>query len=263
MNMQSFKRATRIFNVKPLVRPRDLTDEQAVALKREQLQAIAQLTNIIVLGCALNAAVLVFMSSMSSLSGMMVWWGAVMAAVLTNVLGVHIRSPRKDRFEDKPDAHLAKFVRGATCIGVLWALVPMVAIPVSGAEGFTGVGIVMIAMMFGGVLFIGRIPEAAMGLVLPIVAGILIGLQFLQDPSTNLLSIIVITYAAVLYFAARLSYTQFVNQFLDKVALEDQTEVIGLLLRDFEENTSDWHHSPASIRVWSIASGKCVLGFGQ
>lgn len=239
MNMQSFKRATRIFNVKPLVRPRELTDEQAVALKREQLQAIAQLTNIIVLGCALNAAVLVFMSSMSSLSGMMVWWGAVMAAVLTYVLGVHIRSPRADRFEDKPDAHLAKFVRGATCIGVLWALVPMVAIPVSGAEGFTGVGIVMIAMMFGGVLFIGRIPEAAMGLVLPIVAGILIGLQFLQDPSTNLLSIIVITYAAVLYFAARLSYTQFVNQFLDKVTLEDQTEVIGLLLRDFEENTSD------------------------
>jgi diguanylate cyclase (GGDEF)-like protein len=240
MQKNTLKRVSRVFNVTPLLRPPVLSDDQNASLKREQLRAITELTNIIILGCLLNAAVLVFMSSATSLSNMMIWWGGIMAAVLAYVLGVHIRAPRENRFEDRPDAHLARFVRGTTCVGVLWALVPMVAIPVSGADGFTGVGIVMIAMMFGGVLFLGRVPEAAMGLVLPIVAGILIGLQFLQDPSTNLLSIIVLTYAGVLYFSSRLAFTQFVNQFLDKGALEDQMEVIGLLLRDFEENASDW-----------------------
>lgn len=240
MKMQHLKLFTRIFNVRPFLKPRALTDEQVTALKREQLKSMSELTNIIVLGCALNAAVLVFLSNSSSLANMMIWWGAIMATVLTYVLIVHMRSSNKNRFENKPYEHLSRFIRGATSVGVLWAMVPMIAIPLSGDAGFAEVGIVMVAMMFGGVLFIGRIPEAAMGLVLPIVVGMLIGLQFLQDPSTNLISIIILTYAAVLYFASRLAYTQFVNQFLDKLALEDQTEVIGLLLRDFEENTSDW-----------------------
>lgn len=240
MKMAKFLGIKRGLDISPLLGTPKLTSDQAQALKIEQLRAVSQLNNVIVLGCLINAAVLVLTFWGSSLSGLMVWWGVIIAATMSAVLFLHVRKKDKNDFEADTDGHIARFIRGTTSVGVLWALVPMIAIPVAGVDSFTGVGLILTATMFGGVLFIGRIPEAAMGLVLPITAGILIGLQFLQDPGTNILSIVVLTYAGILYFASRLAYSQFATQHMDKIALQDQTEVIGLLLRDFEENTADW-----------------------
>ena len=47
-------------------------------------------------------------------------------------------------------------------------------------------------------------------------------------------------YLGVLIFAVRWSHLQFVEQHLSEVAVQEQTQLIGLLLRDFEESTSDW-----------------------
>ena len=44
----------------------------------------------------------------------------------------------------------------------------------------------------------------------------------------------------VLVLAVSWSYKQFVEQHLSECAVTEQSQLIGLLLRDFEESTSDW-----------------------
>ena len=217
-----------------------MTDEQEKRLNQAQLRNVTDMTSITVLANLLNVAVLVLTFWATDLSRLITLWGTIMCAVLAYIVFKHVRHIPGAMTNVDPERGLSNFTRGATILGFLWGIVPLFVLPFADNVGFTAVGMLLTGTMFGGVLLIGRIPAAAMGLVMPIIVGILVGLQFQQDPHTDLLSIMALAYAGVLYFASRMIYTQFAQQHLGREALEEQTELIEILLSDFEENTSDW-----------------------
>jgi len=238
MANQMVGKIRRELSVSTLVRAVEMTREQALRLRVAQHNAISDTANVMNLASLLNVSVLVVAFWSTDLSRIITAWGGLMFAVHAYIIFANVYSKSKKQTPNQAEA-LDGFTRGSTIVGILWALVPLIVFPFGDSIGVTAVAMLLMGMMFGAVLLIGRVPEAAMGLVLPIVLGILIGLQFQQDPRTNLLVIVVLASAGLLYFASRLAYTQFAQQHIDKAALEDQTEVIGLLLRDFEESTSD------------------------
>jgi len=228
----------RELSVSKLVRTVDVPREQTQRLRIAQHNAVAETALVMNLASLLNVSVLVVSFWRTDLSRVVLAWGGLMLVVHAYIILTNVLFKSKKRKTDQTET-LDGFTRGSTIVGILWALVPLIVFPFGDSIGVTAVAMLLMGMMFGAVLLIGRVPEAAMGLVIPIVLGILVGLQFQQDPRTNLLVIVVLASAGLLYFASRLAYTQFAQQHIDKTALEDQTEVIGLLLRDFEESTSD------------------------
>lgn len=236
--------------VATLKMPVKLDHEQTRNLRSAQLSAVTDLASVLNLASLLNVAVLVVTFRDTGLVRSITAWGSLMFLVHAYVIFANQRLREKD-LSEVLNRTLQGFIRGATIIGVLWALVPLMVFPFGDSIGVTAVSMLLMGMMFGAVLLVGRIPQAAMGLVCPIVVGILVGLQFQQDPRTDLLVVLILASAGLLYFASRLAYVQFAQQFLGQSALEEQAEVIGLLLRDFEETTSDW--------LWEIdAKGRFV-----
>ena len=207
-------------------------------LQNSQLDSVAELTTVIVMAGLLNTMVILLMFGAGPLGNLFSFWGISMCVVMGYIMLSRIRNAGKEN-RDKVDERTRQYVRGSTVIGFFWAIVPLMAFPVGDDIQFAATGIILTATMFGGVLLIGRVPDAAMGFVLPILGGMLAALQLQQDPRNGLLSILALVYGGVLYFGARLAYAQFVRQQLGQEALEEQTHVIGLLLKDFEENTSD------------------------
>ncbi|MEM8615465.1 MAG: EAL domain-containing protein [Pseudomonadota bacterium] len=218
----------------------DLTPEQSAGFMAAQVEDIQRLATITILAAYLNLFVLVLSFWETDLGRLVMSWGGIMALVLFYMLAAQRLTRHKTWTRDNDKKRLQKFTRGATSIGILWGFVPVLVLPFSDSIGVTAVGMLLTGTMFGGVLLIGRVPQAAMGLVTPIVIGILVALQLQQDPRNSLLSVMTLAYAGVLYFASRLAYTQFLHQFVDRESLAEKSEVIGLLLKDFEENTSDW-----------------------
>lgn len=215
-----------------------LTQEQSIRLQNSQLDSVAELTTVIVMAGLLNTMVILLMFGAGPLGNLFSFWGISMCVVMGYIMLSRIRNVGKES-RHKVDERTRQYVRGSTVIGFFWAIVPLMAFPVGDDIQFAATGIILTATMFGGVLLIGRVPDAAMGFVLPILGGMLAALQLQQDPRNGLLSILALVYGGVLYFGARLAYAQFVRQQLGQEALEEQTQVIGLLLKDFEENTSD------------------------
>ncbi len=245
--LAKFKRS---LGIASLETPVTLSHEQTRELRVAQLAAVADLSWVLNLASLLNVAVLVVSFRETNLAQIITAWGSLMFAVHAYVIYASQRT-RKEPFNGNLKGKLSGLVRGTTIVGILWALVPLMVFPLGDSIGVTAVAMLLMGMMFGAVLLIGRVPGAAMGLVLPIVFGILIGLQFKQDPRTDLLTVLILASAGLLYFASRLAQAQFTRQFLNQSALEEKTEVIGLLLRDFEETTKDW--------LWEIDAEGCFV----
>ena len=222
----------------------EMSAEQAARVRKRQYIAVSELANVTVLACLLNVAVLVLSFWESQVGRLVTIWGSIMLLVLSYVLFSIYRQRRTAHGEVQTDEqiqhNISAFVRGATTIGIMWGVIALVVVPFADPIGLTASGMLLVGTMFGGVLLIGRIPNAAMGLVIPVALGVLAGLQMQQDPRNTLLAIMTISYTSVLYFASRMAYQQFAQQQLSQLELEDRKELIGILLRDFEENTSDW-----------------------
>ena len=215
-----------------------MTEEQAERLRQAQLDSVGKLTTVTILAGLLNSCVILLMFGGGALSSLFSLWAITLYCTMGYMMVSHVRQHGRPQ-NLSADERMRRYVRGATVIGILWAMVPLMAFPVGDDMAFALAGIILTATLFGGVLLIGRIPDAAMGFVLPIIVGMLAALQIQQDPRNDLLSVITIVYGAMLYFGSRLAYTQFAQQHLGQDALEHQTEVIGLLLSDFEETASD------------------------
>jgi diguanylate cyclase (GGDEF)-like protein/PAS domain S-box-containing protein len=95
-------------------------------------------------------------------------------------------------------------------------------------------------MMFAGTFLMARTPAAAISFLLPVGAGVVAAMQLLNDQTYQFISLLSLGYVGVLVLAVSWSYKQFVEQHLSECAVTEQSQLIGLLLRDFEESTSDW-----------------------
>ena len=107
-------------------------------------------------------------------------------------------------------------------------------------QGQMVMGIVLAGMMFAGAFLMSRLPDAAFSFIVPVGIGMVIALQFQQNPQYQYVSVITISYVGVLMLGVRWTHKQFVEQHLNEAAVKEQSQLIGLLLRDFEESTSDW-----------------------
>lgn len=218
----------------------DVPKEDLASLRRAQINSVTELSSIVVLGSLLNVMVLILSFWSTSIASLTTLWGVGMILVLAAISHNHRRYQSGRKSNLSTSARHRRFEQASLLIGTLWGFVPIITIPLSNTIGFAAVCMLSTGTMFGGVALIGRMPRAAMLLVLPVIAGMLIALQLQQDPRNGLLSILALSFAGVLLVLARITYSQFVTQQLNRNALEDQAEVIGLLLRDFEETTSDW-----------------------
>ncbi|MEM5517557.1 EAL domain-containing protein [Henriciella sp. AS95] len=230
-----------------LITPVEIPEEQQPVIRAKQLETVGRLTPTIALANLVNASVVVASFWNTPGNRLIGLWCStfVIATAIMVISHIAAKTRRRKNTEHRYSAEgtqesIDRYARFASFLGLLWGILPLLIMPFTDPTSQLAVSVIIAGVMFGGVLLVGRIPEAAVSFLVPTTIGYIVGLQLGQDPRNGFLSVLAVVYAVVLWTSTRWSYRQFVEQHLSGVAVEEQAQLIGLLLRDFEESTSDW-----------------------
>ena len=124
-------------------------------------------------------------------------------------------------------------------LGTVWGLMPVFLFTPSDADHRTLV-VVLCAGLIVDAYVIGPILALSLLVTIPIVVGSFIGLILSGEPIAGMLAILLTIYAGFVLISVRQMAGLSTQRIVDQVRVAEQKETIGLLLHDFEANTSDW-----------------------
>jgi diguanylate cyclase (GGDEF)-like protein len=216
-------------------------EKHSGSLRARQLGMVRRITFVMILANLMNACILVICFQGTVASDLLYVWGAaVLIAGGVSVGTQFFNSPDMDAADQRAQTVLDNFTGVALLSGTLWGIAPFIVMNAAAPQGQMILGVMMAGMMFAGTFLMARTPGAAISFLLPMGAGVVAAMQLQNDHTYQFISLLSLAYVVVLFMAIRWSYRQFVEQHLSECAVKEQSQLISLLLRDFEESTSDW-----------------------
>ena len=213
--------------------------ELAGAVRANQLATVATLVPAIMMAQLISGAVVLIAFWSSGAHQLLGLWATALCFLCGATMLRSIRGQEARKLKSRSKRSVDRMSRGSAFLGVIWGVVPIIIVPYSDSVGHMALGIIMAAMAFAGGFLLARIPSAAFAFVLPIMVGHVIGMQLMSHSVYDLLSVLTLVYTGMLAVCVQWSHARYVEQLLGEEALKEQEQVISLLLRDFEETTSD------------------------
>ena len=228
-----------------------IPNELAGVVRAHQLASVATLVPAIMMAQLISGAVLLMAFWSSGADQLLGLWATALCFACGATMLRNVRSKSTHDLKTRSKRSIERMARGSAILGIIWGVVPIIVVPNADSVGHMTLGTIMVAMAFAGCFLLARIPSAAFGFVLPIMIGYMFGMQIQVHSVYGLLSILSMVYVGMLAVCVQWSYARYVEQLLGEAAIKEQEQVISLLLRDFEETTSDW--------LWQIdEDGKVV-----
>ncbi len=212
----------------------------AGTFRARQLQAVLRLTPLTMLANALNVALLVAMLWPTGPKLFLVVWGAAVFWAVQGGLRVWLRWHRRpDAWQSASPRAMRRATLNAAALAALWGAMPLVLFQRADGPHQLLIATILTGMICAGGFALATTPLAGTAYVLVLgtcTAAALISADFsLAWALTGLLIIYSLIVIASVWSTARL----FGARLMAEAEAERQNEVIGLLLRDFEENASD------------------------
>lgn len=214
--------------------------EFAGSIRANQLSSVSMLVPAIMMAQLISACVVLLAFWATTADKLLGLWATALCFLCGMVMLRNIRGREVNALKTRSKASVDRMARGSALLGALWGVLPIIIVPYSNAVGHMALGVIMTAMAFAGCFLLSRIPSAALAFVLPLMVGHIIGLQITGHSVYTLLSIMTVVYTGMLAACVQWSHARYIEQLLGEEALKEQELVISLLLRDFEETTSDW-----------------------
>lgn len=209
-------------------------------IRAKQLASVTSLVPAIMMAQLINGAVVLIVFWLSGAEGLLGIWATVLCLVCGVTMLGSVRAKAVREKQTRSRRSIDSMARRSAFLGLIWGVVPVIVVPYSDPLGHMALGIVMAAMMFAGGFLLGRIPQAAYAFIAPLLMGHIVGLQIVGTHVYDLVSILSAIYGGFLVVCVQWSHARYIEQVLGEAALIEQEQVISLLLRDFEETTSDW-----------------------
>ncbi len=127
----------------------------------------------------------------------------------------------------------------AFLMGSAWGTMPVALLPMSDLPHQMIVCCTIVGVI-SDVFVLGPILPLSLLFVFPVLVGTYIGLIMAGGWLMLMLSILLTIYALFVSFSIKEMNKLSVQRIVDRVRVSEQNDTIGLLLRDFEENTADW-----------------------
>ena len=213
--------------------------KHAGSLRAKQLATVGKMIMLMILMTLLNVGAMVICFMNTGLAPFVTLWGAFAALMCAGMVAWRASEVKHAQEPERSQKSVDNLVRGAALFGCLWGIVPIVVMTHHVGFG-TGIVVALVCgIVFTGGFLLARVPDAALFFTAPINLGVVIGALMGGTQSEYILAVVALSYQGVMMLSIRLAYQQFLAQHLNAAALEEQSELIGLLLRDFEESTSD------------------------
>ena len=218
----------------------DLTRAQRDELRAHQIAAVVELSPIVM---AVNAVCILIVDVIfwsPDRQGFLMVWTAAMAVVTAWWTANRLRTRNRPPRRSASLRGVKRMTWHAGLAGLIWAA-PMLFL-------FNGVDeagrVVLVAAVSGaaatGALMLALIWQAALVYSVAVILPSLIVLSLRAEASYVGLSALSALYGFAIARTVAERCRLFVENFIKATHLREQSQVIGLLLKDFEENSSDW-----------------------
>ena len=239
MEQQTPSPAT-FWSLRGLLRDIPVPEKYRPGLLKKQIDTVSSMVFVLLFANLLNLAVVLQSFRQSEAGSLLAIWGFCIIFITGLAALRHIRIRRASIHGRLAQAHVDAMSRAALIIGLFWAAAPLLVMRLADVQAQMVLAIVLTGMMFAGSFLLSRLPGAALSLMTPIGVGLGLSMLLQEGAAYQLITVLIVVYLGVLFFAVRWSHRLFVEQHLSEAAVQDQTQVIGLLLRDFGQSTSDW-----------------------
>src|SRR5690606_29046463 len=224
----------------------DRSDPNAGRIRARQLQAIVTAAPFAAISSVLNAAVLVYILADRMPGWARYGWFAVTLVFL--MVALRNWQTSRESYQTSAPPEIVETAAGQSALlALIWSVVAIVGLTDSSPYQQAFVAAVIAGMLCGGAFILAVVPAAAYSYVAILGSAAAIGLIMSANPYGTVLGILLLNYTAVLMVGVHFMARSFVSRVGAELRTERQRQVIGLLLRDFEEHASDllweagWH----------------------
>ena len=241
----------------------DADEAQAAAFRAQQMQAVLRITPLamsIQLVCALTVPLTLW--PLTSHATLLLWSAAITALAMLSLRAWWRYRRGPTRLTASPRG-LRRVLLHSLVLGGLWTVLPLMSHDIGDAEAHYLVGMLVTGMVCAGGFALAAVPVASTLFVLLVGSGAALALALRGGPLAGVFATQVAGYAAVVIFTVWASARMMAARMVAEAHASQQSEVISLLLRDFEDHATDllWeldatdrfvHVSPRFVRALGL-----------
>tara|TARA_R110002094_G_scaffold191042_1_gene165566 strand:+ start:6687 stop:9104 length:2418 start_codon:yes stop_codon:yes gene_type:complete len=221
----------------------DIPPESAGWVRAQQLTVFQSFAPLIVLANLLNVGLMVGLMFDTGARSIVLGWAVAITALML-VLALRAwhsaRRSRRAPAQTRSQRSIGANTRDTAILGIVWALLPALCFSSATPQHQMVIAVVAVGMMCGGAFIMSTVPRAATVFVGLLALGSYVGLLRDPTPLNLFVSGMLTVYASTLLYGVARVHKEFVGRLLSERLARDQADLIGMLLRDFEEAASDW-----------------------
>ncbi len=230
--------------------PYEAEEPLAATFRAQQLQAMLRLTPLAMAVNVFNGAILLY-----QMAAIAPWlWVWMLALVFIAAQGTRAwllargHAPRRMASTKA----IRRAARHASLLAILWGAIPAVLLASAAPPHQMLILAISCGMVCAGGFALVTVPEAAMSYVILLAVGSIMGLaQAAHQPGMLTLFLLLMAYALVVITSVQVMARSYGARLTAEAQAAHQEQIVGLLLRDFEENTSDF--------LWEVSSTGALL----
>lgn len=216
----------------------DLSERELRRIRAKQIEAVTRLIPVTMAVTMLSVAIVLILFWGRGWNDFLAIWGMTLAATASLAVRSWRRSHRNPR-EASPRA-ARQMLRQAFFLAAIWGMLPLALFSRIEPTSQLILACLMVGMMSGGAFTLSTFPRAGL-IYLATMTIACAGAMLLCGDGPYLVTAVFLLLFA--FFMARNIVSHgnlFLGNLKAQLELERQTEIISLLLKDFQENASDW-----------------------
>ncbi|MCK1754783.1 response regulator [Bradyrhizobium sp. 137] len=217
----------------------DLSERELRRIRAKQIEAVTRLIPVTMAVTMLNVAVVLILFWGRGWNDVLAIWGMTLAATASLAVRSWRRSHRNPPQEASPRA-ARQMLRQAFFLAAIWGMLPLALFSRIEPTSQLILACLMVGMMSGGAFTLSTFPRAGLVYLATMTIACAGAMLLCGDGPYLVTAVFLLLFA---FFMARNIVSHgnlFLGNLKAQLELERQTEIISLLLKDFQENASDW-----------------------
>src|SRR4051794_14422371 len=216
-----------------------LSERELSRIRAKQIEAVIRLIPVTMAVTMLNVAVVLVLFWGRGWNDFLAVWAMPLATAASLAVRAWRRSHQSPPHEASPRA-ARQMLRQAFFLAAIWGTLPLALFSRVEPTSQLILACLMVGMMSGGAFTLSTFPRAGLVYLATMTVACAGALLLCGAGPYLLTSVFLLLFA---FFMARNLVSQgnlFLGNLKAQIELERQTEIISLLLKDFQENASDW-----------------------
>ncbi|MFY0734545.1 putative bifunctional diguanylate cyclase/phosphodiesterase [Aurantimonas sp. NFXS3] len=209
-------------------------------LRGVQLTSILKTTPVMMFGNVMNAIIILGMSSGEAFSPWALIWLLGLSYIVLVSIRAWSRFQRRAPLVSASSRATAHAVRNAFILGAWWGLAILTFYPSSDGDAKSVIAVIAMGMICGGGFALSALKRALQAFIIPLFVGSAAALGISQGTNDYFLLALLLGFTFIVYRASCARGELLQENFEGHQKLAEQSSIIELLLREFEEGTSDW-----------------------